>query len=360
MRIPYSTITPSLVRAEARLALSQALPWKPYKRLVTVPLLLDLLLLMATLRLSLSNTVRRFCFGFSHETARQAVRDNLPTVEVLTDGLRDALQAVAGRRWKKRRFVLAIDQHNVPFYGQRDTKGVVGGQKKQGTKYFYAYATAVLIHQRHRYTIGLVSLTSGAKPHEIVQALLKQVQQGNFRIRGVVLDSGFDSGETLLLLQRANLAYVVPMRRKGRGCNRRNACFALPPGTLTKLEWKTEKTRERVQTRVLVAYGAGKAVKVFAFGGWSEGAAESAYRREQLIKTAYRRRFGIETSYRQMNEGKARTSAKDVAYRLLLIGLALLLRQVWVYLTACIAQAQRLHPRQWVAALTLTQMTSCH
>jgi hypothetical protein len=358
MRTIHSTITPSLVRTEARFGLAQVVAWKPYGRKVTEKLLFDLLLTMAALRLSLSAVVRRFRLGFSHETARQAIRANLPKVEVLCDGLCAALQAFAGRRWKKRRFVLAIDEHYVPFYGQRNTKGVVGGNKKQGTKYFYAYATAVLIHKRHRYTIALQPLTTTTKPHEVVHALLKQAWQGGFRLRGVVLDSGFDSGETLLLLQQAGLSYVVPLRRKGRGLNRRNACFALPTGTMTRVDWKTEKTRQRVATDVLVDHGAGGAVKVFAFGGWSAGAATSAHRRKRLIKNAYRRRFGIETSYRQMNESKASTSAKDIAYRLLLIGVALLLRQVWVYLTACIALAQRLKPDRWVEDLTLSQMIS--
>jgi IS4 transposase len=36
----------------------------------------------------------------------------------------------------------------------------------------------------------------------------------------------------------------------------------------------------------------------------------------------YRRRFGIETSYRQMNQVRARTTSRNPAIRLLLVGLA--------------------------------------
>ena len=102
--------------------------------------------------------------------------------------------------------------------------------------------------------------------------MLEQMEARGLKIRGVVLDSGFDSGETLLLLQERKFSY-------------------------------------------------------------------------------------IETSYRQMNEAKAKTTKKDVAYRLLLIGLALLLRQVWVWLTRQVAQDRGMDPTQKVHELPLPVMT---
>jgi glycosyltransferase involved in cell wall biosynthesis len=41
-------------------------------------------------------------------------------------------------------------------------------------------------------------------------------------------------------------ADLVPLRRKGKGSNRRNACFELPVGTVSQLEWKTESSRRDV------------------------------------------------------------------------------------------------------------------
>src|SRR5205085_12504059 len=112
--------------------------------------------------------------------------------------------------------------------------------------------TAELVHRRHRYTVGLLALPGKIKPHEVVAALLAQLDERGVRLRGVVLDSGFDSGETLLLLQGRGLAYTVPLRRKGRGHNRRNACFDLPLGTVTTVSWVTEQTRRPVQTQAAV------------------------------------------------------------------------------------------------------------
>jgi hypothetical protein len=253
--------------------------------------------------------------------------------------------------------VIALDLYRDPFYGDRSTPGVTGGQKKHGSKYAYTYATAVLVHHRHRFTVGLLELPGKFQPHEVVAALLAQVQARGLQVRGLVLDSGFDSGETLLLLQDRDLSYTVPLRRKGKGSNRRNAAWKLPVGTVTELDWVTESTRRPVQTQaVVVQRPREKGRKVYAFRGWTVGAASSAVARARLAKRWYRKRFGIETSYRQMRECKAKTTGKDQSYRLLLVGLALLLRQVWVWLTAQVARAWGLRPTQWVAGLSVASL----
>jgi hypothetical protein len=357
MRRCHCTITPAVVRSTARQALQAALPWRGYGRLVTAGKLLDLLLLAAALTSSLAAVVKRFLFGFSHETARQAVAANLPDLETLTAGLLGGLYCFGSRALYRRTWVVALDLHFCPFYGDRSAFGIVGGPKKNGTRYFYGYATAVLVHHRHRFTVGLLALTGSPQPHQIVAALLGQIEGRGLRLRGVVLDAGFDSGETLLLLQGRKLSYSVPLRRKGRGDNRRNAAWLLDVGTIVTLAWKTEKTRRAVSTPAVVVRRRGeKGKKVYAFGGWGAEQARSEAGRARLARRWYRKRFGIETSYRQMNECKAVTTKKDVRYRLLLIGLALLLRQVWVWLAWQAARAWGLRPTRWVEELRLARL----
>lgn len=360
MRRSHCTVTPSSVRSLAHAALRRALPWAGYRRLVSPDRLLDLLLLVAALRSSLAAVARRFCFGFCHETARQALRANLPDGDRLTAGLVDALHAFADRAWRKRRWDAAIDLHYCPFYGDRRTRGVVGGPHKQGTKYFYAYATAVLLHRRRRATVGLLPVCGGQRPDALLAALLAQLDARGLRLRGVALDSGFDSGDAVRLLQRRGLSYVVPLRRKGKGSNARNDWFARPAGEVFTAAWRTDRSRRRARTAAVVGRRPrdGK-VLVYAFGGWGAGAARSAAERARRARRArrkYRARYGIETSYRQLNEGKGRTTAKEVRYRLLLVGLALLLRQAWVWLTGRVARRTGRGPADWVGELPLARL----
>ena len=349
----HSTITPSVVHAYTRALVERALTWRDYGRRVRATALIDVLLLAAALAASLSAIVKRFRFGFSHETARQALKANLPGLPALTDGLVDALYCFGRRVLRRRHWVVALDTHLDPYYGDRHDPGVIGGKKKQGTKYFHGYATASLVHHRHRYTVGLVPLRGGEKPHQIVEALLGQMSARGLKLRAVVLDAGFNAGDVLLLLQARGLSYTVPLQRCGKGTNRRNACWDLPSGSVTTVAWKTDQGGRPVQTEVVVRQRRGEKKKVYAFGGWGADAAAQAVGRARRARRWYRKRFGIETGYRQMRQGKARTSAKDPAYRLLLIGLGLLVRQAWVVLTEQIARDRGLRPTAWVGELPL-------
>jgi Transposase DDE domain len=352
------SITPAVVHRRARQALATSLDWQPFHQSVSVDHLLDMLLFMAASTASLFAVVRRF-FRFSHQTATLAVKANLPDREhrdQLTRGLVQALIDVAqfSRQDKRRRWMVAIDVNNIPYYGN-PTPDVVGGPKKQGTKWFFAYATAVLLHKRRRYTIALQALEPRTKPHDIVRVLLDQIAEKGLKIQGVTLDSAFDSGDTLLLLQDRKLAYSIPLRRKGVGRNARNQCFEGRHRTVRWTEWTTEVTRRRVRTHTLLWKGKAKTM-VFAFQRWSGDRARNIHETANSLRRLYRRRFGIETSYRQKNQGQATTTSKDPIYRLLLEGVAYLLRQVWVVLTEEIARISNAPPNAWIGALTLKRM----
>src|SRR5438477_3113240 len=354
----FHPITPNVVHGRAREALRHVLDWVPFHKSVSVDDLLDLLLLMAACTASLFGTVQRF-FSFSHQTGSLAVKANLPgrkNIDRLTRGLVNALYDVMAlsRQDRWRRWTVAIDVNNVPYYGP-PTPDVVGGPKKQGTKWFFAYATAVLLHKRRRYTVALAPLPPKSKPHEIVRLMLDQIAEKGLKIQGVTLDSAFDSGDTLLLLQERQLAYSIPLRRKGTGRNARNRCFEGRHGLVRWTEWTTEVTRRRVRTRTLLWKGKAKTM-VFAFQGWSGDHARGIHQTANHLRRLYRRRFGIETSYRQKNQGQAPTTSKDPIYRLLLEGVAYLLRQVWVVLTEEIAHLSNAPPNAWISALTLQRM----
>jgi putative transposase len=100
-------------------------------------------------------------------------------------------------------------------------------------------------------------------------------------------------------------------------------------------------TREAYTTEVVIVckYSAGRyrrrGVKYFAYAVYGLGPIEA-----HPLFEWYRRRFGIETSYRQLHQVRARTSSRNPALRLLRVGRALLivnlwglLRQTWVTMT---------------------------
>lgn len=355
MRPGYSRLTPALVHQQARQVLADCLSWQPWKRSVTVPEMLRLLLLLATTGRSLFAVVRRH-FAFSHETASRAVKANLPDLDRLTAGLVRALHDVVtlSRLDLRRRWILAIDTHFVPYYGD-PTPLVVGGPRKSGTRQFFGYATAVLLHRRCRYMVAFCVLTPNLKPHEIVGILLTQIAAKGLKIKGVALDSAFDSGDTLLLLQERRLAYTVPLRRKGRGDNARNRCFDGASGTIGWASWVTEDSRRTVRTRTVLWVGRSRTM-VFAFAGWKSPHATRLIEQANVARQTYRDRYGIETSYRQKNQAQARTTSRDAVYRLLLEGLGYLLRQIWVADSAQLARSGYARADDWIEEFTLERV----
>lgn len=361
MRQKDHSITPAVVRARVMEPLRAAFDWQP-RRAVSVDQLLQLLLLAATAGASLFHVVSRF-FPFSHDSARRAVSDNCSSVAAVAAGLNRSLQQVF--RWLRpprgARWYLAIDTHFVPYYGQR-TAAVVGGPRKAGTKYFFGYATAMVVDRHRRYTVALEALSPQARPHEIVRRLLDRVAECGLTIHGVTADSWFDSGDTLRLLQQRRLDYAIPLRRKGRGSNARNRLFERPPDTVHTATWKTEVGARPVTTAVYVCrrsarQGRRGAPMVIAYAAWSHGLPLSTTRsRGRQARQLYRARFGIETSYRQKNQARAATTSRDPAYRLLLEGLAHLIRQVWVLLTEQLARHTRPRPGDLGAKLRLATL----
>ena len=60
----------------------------------------------------------------------------------------------------------------------------------------------------------------------------------------------------------------------------------------------------------------------------------------------YRQRFGIESSYRQLREAKAKTCSRSPVVRLFLVAVALVLRNVWVWLHYAVLSTPRRGGRQ--------------
>src|SRR5262249_13048786 len=75
------------------------------------------------------------------------------------------------------------------------------------------------------------------------------------------------------------------------------------------------------------------------------------------VRETYRKRFAIETSYRQLHQGRARTSTRNPEIRLLLVGVALVLRNVWVWLHYAVLSSPRRGSRRYnLERLTLKAM----
>ncbi len=339
MRRTHCTLSPALVCAQAVQLLVRSLTLTDYG-LVSAALLAKLLLWACAVRRSLSALVQRCRHLPSAESVRLALLHALPADQhQLQLRLLHGLHALVPRAAQRRPLPLAIDLHYRPSYGATDTPGTLGGQRKKGTKRFWAYATCVVLLKGLRLTVGLRPVTKGQGLAELVADLLQQAAQAGVKPAWLLLDRGFYAADVVQWLQQHQVAFVLPRIRRGDASKgsgtqpffARTAVSGWSRYTWTARprRWDEAAGKQRkgaaitVQVRVCVVTRPDKRPWVYiAYKiNWSP----------ELVRKRYRLRFGIETSYRQVGACLGLTTSTDARVRLLLLGVALRLRQWWVW-----------------------------
>jgi hypothetical protein len=273
-------------------------------------------------------------------------------------------QQVHPSLWKcKRDFNIAIDLTLIPYHGQpyEDQKEIVRRMPKSGTTHFHGYATVSIVRDDRRYVVALRFIEYGEEMAEIVRWLIKRLKSLKFRIRRVFLDKGFCSKPVFKVLDQHKLSYVTPIPVRGKSGGVRS----LFQGKSRKTTYTFHSPKHgeyTVQAVIVKRYSKGRygrhKSKWFAYAvtGLPAGILPAQ------VFELYRQRFGIESSYRQMNQVRARTSTRNPVIRLLLVGLAFVLFNLYIALRQNLASALKqplqLPKRFWLSLRRLALLLS--
>jgi putative transposase len=275
------------------------------------------------------------------QTIRNALDESLPEIRELERRLNLALCTQLPKALRRKARMIAIDLTLIPYHGQplEDEKEIYRSSPKSGTTHFHAYASAVVVHKGHRYTLALTHVEYGEAMKDVVQRLLRMVRRRKVKIKFLLLDKGFFSVEVLSYLKRSGHGFIIPAVPRGRKPKGRKKAIGLRAllqknhgyyrHTLTSGDGKERTTQLSicVASKSYTDKKSGKRRrKKLLYAVWKVRLTP------RKIRETYRKRFGIETSYRQMNEARIRTCTRDPAQRLLFVGIALVLRNVWVWL----------------------------
>jgi hypothetical protein len=226
---------------------------------------------------------------------------------------------------------LAIDLVLVPYHGEpaNDAEEVKRSAARDGTTHFHCYATAYMVYKDCRITLAMTFVRKSDTMLKIVRRLFKRLEVLEIQVKKVYLDKGFYSIGVIRFLKERDLPFIIPaVTRKKGGVSE---LFIGRASYSTSYTLRNQELgAEKVDLAIARKYSKGryrrKRSKWFAYVTYR-------VRTHPLhIFQFYRRRFGIESSYRQMNRVRARTSSTDPALRLLYVGVAFLILNLWVVL----------------------------
>ena len=295
---------------------------------------------------------------------REVLAQALPDRKILQRALNTILRMQTPRFIKKgkRAYSIAIDLTLIPYHGEhyKDEKEIVRSQPKSGTTHFHGYATVSIVHDHQRYVVALRFVEKDESMQEIVVWLLNRLKSIGISIKRAYFDKGFCSVHVLKTLQRRKIKFILPIPVRGKSGGVRKL-FEASASHKTTYTFKSPKHGELKVSAV--------AVKKYSKGRYKrKGARWFAYAVAGLPKSIephqvfemYRQRFGIETSYRQMNQVRARTTSRNPVIRLLLVGLAFILLNLYIanrqQFAICLKNPTKPFSKFWLTLRRLARM----
>lgn len=349
MRPMQYSITPQDVEECASAVLQDSIRLKDRGRKCRAALLWQILLYAAARITSIFDACQRLSRAPGDDAVRRALVAGLPPIDELEKRLNEGLRSCLPRRWlrKTRRWRLGADLTLIPYHGEpcHDVNEVYRGEAKSGTTHFHAYATCYVVHHGRRYTLAMTRVLRGTPMPEVLRRLLAWVRDLGIRPTLLLLDRGFYSVDVVRYLQAARVPFLMPMVLRGRKPSHpRGASATRVFAARRRSGWDTYSWRNTAGIRATVSvcvavtwrrrrgtsrvkHGGKRRRSTLVYAYWGFQPSSTTWVRE-----TYRLRFGIETSYRQMNQARIRTCTRDPLLRLLFVGVALILRNVWVWL----------------------------
>jgi len=305
----------------------------------TTVVVLNIVLRAAARSISISAACRDLVNAPSDQAMMTALEAGLPkTLSVLERRLNESLTGELPRRMRRRGWQVAIDWHLSPYYGQpyQSKNELYYGKPRQGTKKFHAYATACIVDHGQRYTLALTWVRRHESTVTVLRRLIARIRELGLKIKVVLLDRAFFNVSVVEFLQQEYLPFLMPVMFRGRKPKKGRKATGFRWIKQQAAGWYTHTMKNKSQevtVSVCVGYRTHKNRKdkkqkkqKLLFAAWRVTGSPTE------IRERYRKRFGIETSYRQMRQARIYTCTRNPRLRLLFVAIALILRNLWVWL----------------------------
>jgi hypothetical protein len=305
--------------------------------------LLRVLVFAAASRLSVHQACEQLERAPSGPTVLGNLASQFSDLDALEGHVNNLLAKLIPKGLGKRGRRVAVDLVALPYHGTVDEAQqaeVCRSKAKGGTTHFFTYATAYAVVRGRRYTLAMCRVRAKQRMDHVLRTLLARLVTLGIRIKLLLLDRGFYSVRVIEDLMTCELPFIMPAVKRGKK--------PTPAGGPTGTYALAAQKQSHWTTYTLKSAKEGQVGFDLAVVCHNTRGQRGRHQREALlyatwglkhrplswIRAIYRSRFGIESSYRQSHQARIRTSSRKPALRLLFMGVALVLRNVWVWLHA--------------------------
>lgn len=232
------------------------------------------------------------------------------------------LNSAVKARAFERRVDIAIDTHDVLFYGDKETEGIVGREKERGTTRAFRYMTLCITTHRDHYTAAALPMKKGTKKEDVLRELLKiAFKYVKKHIRYVYVDRDFYSTGGVNVFEECKVHFVMPAKKykKVKKIMRENEAPFVTPYEM--------RGKAGTFTITLVIVKDKKGVKRAFATNFKVEVSEA----EKLFDL-YRNRWTVDTSYRMVGEVRTKTTSVNYAVRFFFFLISLLIMNgYWLF-----------------------------
>jgi putative transposase len=229
---------------------------------------------------------------------------------------------------------LAIDLHNIPYFGEYRGGHVVGVKNERGTSWGYQFASAQVVGGR-RCTLHAIP-TGQFDDRVVVLRTLLEVSHRHVVPSMKYLDKGFYNVGCLRVLEEWGGPYLVPARRDKKLVAEMRE-HAPESRVVGNKGWSYHKKvrpmgrrKNRLEVQTVFLYRPGEDYEDFVF----VTNAEVNDGNVEALAEGYNSRWGIETGYRMKEMVRGRTCSQSHSVRRLFHLLSVLLYNLWQLMDA--------------------------
>lgn len=335
----YNTINKRQVKKYASYILEKSLGFVAVTKITPIKVLIHMLIAAAVRCCSIEQVCKQHKKSPSGKTVRTHISKQLENIEDVEVRINRSFRMQIPKSLYRKPLKIAIDYVEISYHGEADDPDNVRRSKpKEGTSHFHTYATAYIIEKGQRYTIAITYVRVSDSSLDVLKRLNKRLNELSIRVELYLVDRGFYSVEVIKWLIRYNKCFIMPVIARGKKAKEGQEATCTQKLKTSKVSrWDSytmknaKKNKVTFEIAICCSNYNGKRNKhgrrTFLFATYGV-----RYHSLNWIRETYRTRFGIETSHRQMREVRIKTTTTNTAVRYLYIGIAFILRNIWVWL----------------------------